>query len=590
MNNLKLGILQKETLYLKLGLSVCFLLTLLSLIIIERSPAKGYEISIYSNTPVFVWIFLIASSILAISLIVYKAFNGNFVGNWWILAFLVLIINNFVIMALHALRGYLYYLTDDSWYHLGQMNYIIANGNFSKSNFYPFTHILGSQMSEVTFISTETIGKYLPAFLSVLFLMVFIYLLAKEVIIEDEMAILVSAASSVMLFNSVHLLLYPHTFSVLLFSMVFYVYFKLMKNPSWEYSIILLLLLLIMPFIHPSGSLALIFLLSALIPAKLVYNDRFNKKYTLGDASINIPLCSLIVLFMWLSMFGLLASGLHNIVRTTIGYENNNKMIEAFGVISGLSIFEAIEFILKMYLDTIIFALLSLLCCLVIFLNFIKKKDTERSYLLISIIFVLCFIFNYLFYTGVGMQVIGRLLNLPYAILFSPILVCIFISLNFKRTYSINSLFVILLFSFVFVISIFSIYQSPWVFTSGLHSTDMDLSGSLWFKKCQNSGVLNETMGTLSLVATERRYRASIIPEHFDYSIYNRLKDSLNYNCYVLINKHCELMNSYPLLVKARFNIRGGWGFNSEDFRKLEFDTSVSKLYSNGEFKAFLVT
>lgn len=62
----------------KIVVTICFILTSLSLILIERTPARGYEISIYSSNPL-IWMLLIASTGGAIFLLVYEAFDGKII-------------------------------------------------------------------------------------------------------------------------------------------------------------------------------------------------------------------------------------------------------------------------------------------------------------------------------------------------------------------------------------------------------------------------------------------------------------------------------------------------------------------------------
>ena len=70
-----------------------FVLITLTLLIIKNSPAKGYELSIYTSTPFLAWIFLIVSATGGISIILHQAFIGDKKSNWWIIGFLILILN-----------------------------------------------------------------------------------------------------------------------------------------------------------------------------------------------------------------------------------------------------------------------------------------------------------------------------------------------------------------------------------------------------------------------------------------------------------------------------------------------------------------
>ncbi|RQW81147.1 MAG: hypothetical protein EHM14_02025 [Methanothrix sp.] len=577
MNNLKLGILQKETLYLKLGLSVCFLLTLLSLIIIERSPAKGYEISIYSNTPVLVWISLIFGESIGIAVIIYSSFK-KIKGNWWIIGFFLIILDNFIFISLAGLRGYIYYAGSDSFFHISEIELINQNGYLTNNN-YPVIHILASELSEMALISPPDIARYLPAFLSVIFLNIFIFLLAGELVPDKKVAILASATSSVMLFNNLHVQIYPHFFSTIMFSLFFYIYFKSKRKKSLELILIQLLLLLVFPFSHPSSSLALIFILFALTLAEIAYCKQYNLDLSIRDMSINSILFSLIILIMWVMASRLFDSGINNILGNILQPWQNGQLNVAVEIASNLTFVESLEYFLKMYGDTLVCIFASIMFSSFIIFKFANKIKIDKYVFFLSIMILITIPIEYFFFFGVKIQAIGRLLNLLYALIFAPIALGCLLKDNYTNK---GIFFSSLLILFLLIVSILSIYSSPWTYSASWHVTDMDVTGSSWLLNNKNPDLLVDPMA-LSLFLVPGKY--GLIPEHFGYDFHNKsLRDSFSQKCYICITKRCKLINLYPVLVKAKLNLKGGWGFNADDFLKLEEDPSVLKLYSNGEF------
>ncbi len=155
---------------------------------------------------------------------------------------------------------------------------------------------------------------------------------------------------------------------------------------------------------------------------------------------------------------------------------------------------------------------------------------------------------------------------------------------NKKRALTITAVVIIL--ALTSGISIFSVYHSPWIFSASWHITNMDVKGSDWFLAHRNSSLEFDAMGVDPSLLLGK---IGLMPAHFNYSYHETLGESLARDSYAVINKRCKLANADPMIVKTRLGMRSGWGFNEDDFKKLENDSSVAKLYSNGEFDTFLV-
>jgi len=564
---------------------ISFLLIFLALIFIKNNPATGYEISIYASTPPLIWIFLIGSTLGGISIIVHQAFTEE-KNNFWLIGFFILMLSIFNILTLHTHKGYFQYSAFDHMVHLQLMENIVETGHFEKGylgNFYPVVHILGAQISEICNTSPNIVAKYFSPFLSIVFLSLFLYVLAKSSVLERGEILLACAASCVLFFNNLHIQIYPHTFSVLLFVPIIYLYFKTLQKPSWEFSLLFILMLILLPYTHPSGAITMIFLLMAMELGRFGYHKKYKSK---GKSTIamNPILISSITCFMWFSsfyLFGIKASSLWSSIFKP--YESS-EFIKLMETTTRLEWIEVVEFNLKMYGDSIIYIILASIAGAIIIKRFLNKEE-ETSYLFILFIFFLaCIPIEYFFFIGVGSEKIGRVLNLLYMLTVAPVLVGFVLHelfKNKKRAVAIASVIIIL--ASTFSISVFSVYHSPWTFSPSLHITKMDAKGSDWFLENYNSSLAFDGMGDPSLVGI------GLIPEHFNYSNSDTLGKSLVKDTYVIINKRCKLANAEPMIAKTRINMASGWGFDEEDFDKLGNDPSVAKLYSNGEFDTFLV-
>jgi len=85
-----------------------------------------------------------------------------------------------------------------------------------------------------------------------------------------------------------------------------------LKSPSWQFKLLLIILLILLPYTHPSGSLVMIFLLIAMELARIAHDKRYKRSWS--KISVNPILISSITFFMWMSsfaMFGAHLSSLH---------------------------------------------------------------------------------------------------------------------------------------------------------------------------------------------------------------------------------------------------------------------------------------
>jgi len=576
-----------ENIIVKIIAIIAFIFLTLSAIIIKSSPATGYELSIYSSISPLVWIFLIVSSIGGVSIIVHQVFTKS-KSKFWLIGFSILVLSNFIILSLHALRGYLHYCSWDHIAHLRMVKSLIETGHLGSFNFYPIIHIFCSQIAEICDIEPNIVAQYVPAFLSVLFLMLPMYLLAKSSVLEEGQVLLACAASGILFFNSLHVQVYPHVFSVLLFPLILYLYFKSLEKNTWQFNLLFIILLILLPYTHPSGSLAFIFLLIAMELARVAHDKRHEPEGTLSKIAVNPILISSITFFMWLSSFRMFGAKLSSLHSSIFEPYKNPHFLTLMETTARLEWIEVIEYNLKMYGDYLIYIALALIAGIIIIKRIFKKEKRTKYLFLLFMFFLICIPIEYILFIGVGSETAGRVLNLLYMMTVAPVLVGFVLYelfKNKKRAFAITVVVIIL--ALTYGISIFSVYHSPWTFSPSWHITNMDVKGSEWFLGHRNSTYEFDAMGIdLSLMKGE----IGLIPEHFNYSQHTMLGESLSQDSYAVINKRCKLANADPMVQKARLNMLSGWGFNESDFYKFEnHDQSVSKLYSNGEFWVYLV-
>lgn len=568
---------------------LCFILTTLALILIGDSPATGYELSIYAGTPSLVWIFLIGSGMGGLSIIVHQAFTKN-KGNLWLIGFLILMLTNFIILSLHALRGYFLYNPVDPMGHLKLSMDIFSTGYFG-GNFYPITHILISEIAGICDITPVEVIRYLPALFSVLF-MVFIYLLATVTLREKWQILLASASGVVLFFSYYHVSVYPSGLSVLVFPLVFYLYFKNSERLSPSFKMLFIIFLILYPYFHPASSSILIFFLILFELTKGLYTKKRDQ------ISITPILISSITFFMWVSCFWFFGSAIRSIFSSIRGSaeEGSYFIEEGHAALQNIRGLDLVELFLKMYGANVIYIVISSIAILLILKKILKHESGVVNILILSVLFVSSTPLSVFLFMESKSISVGRLLGLNYMLLAAPILVgfALYELLKRSKRETINIIIVVVILTVSSTISVFAVYRSPWILQQNWQVTYHYMDGSEWFSDHHCPDIISNGMGYYQCSKPTRpRYGNDperIIPEHFNYTYHETLGESFAQDRYIIITQRCKLANADPVLANARMDPQIQWGFNESDFYRFEnHDESTNKLYSNGEFWVYFV-
>ena len=134
------------------------------------------------------------------------------------------------------------------------------------------------------------------------------------------------------------------------------------------------------------------------------------------------------------------------------------------------------------------------------------------------------------------------------------------------------------------VVSMLGVYHSPWNFQESWQVTYQDVAGANWFFTYRN------TKPTFGLGYFMYSFTP---PPHFGYSHYNTLGEyfvkNVGSNGYTILTQRFKLANDNPILSKYKVSPQMVGEFSEDDFKRLEVDPTVNKIYINKEFNIFLV-
>lgn len=575
---------------LKIAAILCFSLISLSIIIAYDNPARGYELSIYESTSYIVWIFLIISIAGGVTIIVHQVYTKEYKSSsFWLVGLLILILSRITLLYIPFIRGY-YTWNGDNVTHIGYIKDILFTGYIARDNSYPITHILLAELISISGAPIELIVNHSTALFSI-FYVFSIYLLATVASPTKYVQLLSVAAIGGVLFNTYDVYLMPNGWSILYLPLVFFLFFKsLVKRPATEYKSLFAITLILVPFFHPlSSTMLIIMLLTVGVIQYLIHVIKY-KKLPKGNFlhffPINSMLVVLIILLPWLlsfQKFNANIRGLYSALTTGHGPDAIAEMGEQLNKINIHGV-DFVNLTLKVMGDDIIFLVLSMIAVIILFKKQEEIKSNNILIILLGITFVTGIIYTaYLFNIIPGLENFAASRLLAYLVIFTPISAGFTLKhLISKKTY-VYAIICIFIIQAASMISIFSLYPSPHIIQPNIQVTQTDMYGAKWVIDYKNRDIkLAEIMSPVfrfadAILGTNKRIdikRASQLPDHFNYTVSNRLGEEYTTDKYAVITQFDREIYDTVWKEVGRFR--------KEDFEKLDADVSVDKLYSNG--------
>lgn len=587
----------------KILLSICFFLLSISFLLCYYNPAKGYELSIYKSTPWVVWFTIISCYSIGLFTIIYQKYFLKSESNFWIISLLIIILAKILLLSIPYLRGY-YSWRADNIEHLGFIISDLQTGHIPAILFYPVMHIFNTELIYITNGNLLNVVNNSTTIISIYYIFC-LYLLASSTLNSKREYILSAAIAGIVAFDGYHRYLMPNGWSTLYLPTFFYLYLKKVnpeKKYSSNYSILLVILLILYPYFHPLSSLMIIFLIliieitrkinNQLVKAKNKYKLR--SKLRISD-SLTIIIIEVIIFSIWILSFKTFQFNLMRIYDAIISGSSPTNVIQGMSDrlnkvdVHGI---ELVKIILKIMGDDLIFLFLSFCSFMILAKNKdLRIRNPNLTNLFIMMLSIGLLYSLYLFNVVPGIENLGTSRLISYLVLFTPISVTFILNYFFKNMHKILYTFCIILILISSFISIFSLYDSPYVIRPNNMVTEMDIQGADWLTSSTIGHVKSvyimspliqfsyATIGKTKSIEKYYQYEPQV-PDHFNYTNNTRLDVSFS-NRYILITKFDQL--AYTTVWK---NVGR---FNKKDFVQMEQDNFMDKLYNNGESSIWFI-
>ncbi len=586
----------------KIVISILIILFLINVILISKNRVTGYEDSIYSNIPLIVWIFLFLSIICGISLM--TIFNRR--ESYWLAGLAIILLNNMLVLLMPVLKGYVLYGKYDPLTHIGKIKDILSYGYFEKDNFYPITHVLFSEIALIANIPPTSLFNYMPVFLSMLFVL-FIHLAAKAVFNNKEQVLIATASGGTLILWGYHTQIIPNAIADFFFPLVIAMFYLRNRKKSFNYNVLLLILIVLFPFLHPITTFALIFTIGMFklsLRVMEISNKEHKKSFSKLRQRATVPiLINFIVFVAWISTFWVWGAKIREISYWLWGEVTTTPINEMANTLNkiGLSGTDVLELFFKLYGHIFIFVIFSAFASLRIIKEILRNRKYEfQNHFSLVVIFI-GFILLFLGLLLVPVETLLRVLS--YTAIISIILgsfgIHEFIKVKLNKRKYIALLAISIILIVPMGIGIFNVFESPYILRPNQQITLAEMDGYKWTFGHKNPEIIVSTVMSAQPYrfvdalwgVKARKNRSDVkdylpgkeatIPDHFNYTSYTTVGSSYSSDGYILLSESDKHMYTEVWKVIGRYNYT--------DFEKISYDLTMQKIYSNGGFDTWMV-
>jgi|GEM_PF-2659357 len=554
----------------KLGLSVLYIIFLLSISQLYFNPVSTNELSIYHGTPFSFWVLIF----LSFTLITYYVFKRKtrYVA-------LPLLVGKIILLSTPYVRGYLV-PTGDVATHYGIIYDIVSTG-FTIENWYPLTHIMISELTILTQYPILPFVQYTTIFVSTLSI-AFIYLTAKTLIENGENHNLIILFMIVPIVNIYYFT--PNNWAWILFSIIIYLVLKDELNLGWIF--LLIIFLLAMVITHPLGITIAVAFMIVYRCGRLVLERSERGAPIPSNTLIALAIVSFITYMMHFSLFReQLSRFIKGIIyNTALTSKTFSKLERASGL--NLTILDWIRvFILNYY-----YLLFTLLILGIILIFLIKEK--ERVFHIIDKRYLIIFAFSIFLLTAWFLSEVNVIPALYFlagtrflapALMLTPIsFVLVSQLIKHKQGLLFASILSIIL------LSMMTTFYNPLRYETnefimyseqvGYMTMENDVYEQYYILIGPPSRHLDISFGTNA--RSDMVYQVDFMPRYFGYDGNTSIGGWVEEPSYILLTengkeRYVTVFADFDRYIEANYN-------------QINTDKTVDKIYVNGQFTKYL--
>ncbi|MGM0717706.1 MAG: hypothetical protein ACQET5_11155 [Halobacteriota archaeon] len=482
----------------KIALTIGFVLLTVGILSAYVEPASGYELSPYASTPITFWACTALSCLVSLGV----AFDRERSPHLRTIALLLTVGVFVALISIPVIRNYQFFGPADSLTHLGWVRDFRTGTLQPFDILYPATHVIALLFGEVGGVRLPRAGQLTVIVYFVLYLL--FLPLCVGYLSDSDWAVpfgLYAAALFLPVNNvSVFRMMHPTTQAILFLPFVFFVTFLYLRTPpdterrrfslsSW--SILLYVAVASLLFVHPqqAANLLVVFVVISVVQATYRHFDDRLGDYDIGRERLAYaPAAFIAVLFgLWVPQHGRATGPGSIIIERVFQFITGTSESPVDGAAQrGRSLSDIgssiEEIFVKLFLVTLLFFIIAGLLMLLSYAGRIDWKDVDKraviKYLSISF-FALTAIFAVYFLSSVTTQhyrqigLLAMVASILGAVMLSDGLTAL------ADRFSVRSIVGIAgpLLAIMLLLSVASVYQSPYIYQDSAHITEMELTG-----------------------------------------------------------------------------------------------------------------
>lgn len=575
----------------------------LELVVILTPPAPAYEFSIYAAYPWFFWAIAAGTLFLGQAVVLRAAFDtDDGPSRWWLGLVLVLLVEALLLL-MPYFRGYPVYGRGDALTHVGFVRSIHASGMVGPQNIYPNIHLAVLAFSYATGVEPMHVINGFTVVVS-LFFVVAAYGLVTAAY-DRRRALFTLPFVTLPIAGFGHLIAAPFAMSTLMVPFVLYLFVKERETRAISVRLALVIGLVGLVLYHPITTLFLLFVLGLFRVAQtLVARGRLGpaeRAPPVGGSATALNL-TLAVFVSWYYHFTSVIHRFRTVVTRLLFPAPEESTLETYSSIL-VRTTPALPDLFRLTLVKYGRGAILLGFGGLYVLGMARRRTRSRFEPSVYRLTFAGAFAVFAFFWGVFFVVDliigpGRLLS--FAELFGAFLAgSLFYGLDRTPGWRrLGRTTLVLAVAALAVLSVFSLYHSPYDGRINQQTTSAELDGSAWLlghrdadhELLEFGGDVDRFRDALhgvrgwdeELLVADSTTHAP--PDHFAYRDRPTLGGGYASDRYLVVTRAGR--GFYPALYPT---YRAFWRFSQVDFTRLQGDPTVTQVYDNGGFDAYLV-
>jgi len=558
----------------------------LAVLTANRNPARTYELSIYSSTPVLFWILIIPSILISTFIgLLYKSFQK--------ITSVVIFVSTSVVYALPLIRGYYFVSEADSLSHLGIVKSINWGTIDPWNLFYPSTHILSLAISNILSINIER-SMLIVSFIFVPVFIISITSIIGRISPSDSSIFIGILVGSLMLpITRAGLHFAPNTLARLFLPIATFPLIIQSNRYTKHMAILSCVLSVGLLFLHPQLFLVYCVFLMGSVVSMTITNSGSVLSTDKGESHrIILFLISSLLLYVWVNSKPKFIIAVESVTTSLLFSSPSSTSSTSTRIDSLYAVGGSIpEVFVKIYLPSLVLILLSILPIKKVILSIISKKRGVKDNIDIGILNI------FGGSVGIFMLFVATLALSTYymrvffaSAAFFTILGGVGLIQLAKNVSKHSRLVISIVVMLLIILSTFSAYPSPYVYSANKHVPEAQVQG--YSTLLQNSANDIEFVRVRSAVF---RYVHAIEGIQTDYYKYTGQYRAPTPDHFANQSLSHHYQNPKYLIVTEADRQRdphayNGIRYSEEDFQYLDNSKQIHRIYSNGQLDGYLIS